>query len=68
MKYKLDGFFNKKNASCVKTPKINTGDININYGGCFDNSSISITVPHITTDDESVSQRIAKEHTYTLKF
>ncbi|MCW8399936.1 hypothetical protein OQJ26_14190 [Legionella sp. PATHC038] len=67
MKLKFDGFFGKKNDFCVNMPKINTGSININHGECFDKPSISVTVPHITTDNEAVSKLIAKEHTYTFK-
>ncbi len=72
MKFKYEGFFSKKNESCVKTPainfpKINRGGINIDHGGCYDRPSISITVPHISNTDEKTSKNIAKEHTYTFK-
>ena len=45
---------------------INIGSINVNAGGCFGPTSVSVIVPHITVDDKKLAAEVAKTHTDTL--
>lgn len=68
MRLKFDGFFKTKtNSPCSVIPKIHTGSIQANQGGCFEESSIKVTLPHVTLNDKKLSELIEKEHTYTFK-
>ncbi len=69
MKAKFENFFQKKtDNSCTPIPTINRGGIKVSHGGCFDGPKIEITRPHISVDNDKLSDENAKNHTHTIKF
>ncbi|KTD23702.1 hypothetical protein [Legionella israelensis] len=69
MKAKFENFFfsRRKPSSCIKMPKINTGAISIEHGGCFGGVGVKVTKPHLTVNDEKIAQDMAEKNTYTFK-
>lgn len=78
MKLKLDGFFGNKNKNSYidslkidlsnVLPKINLGKISVKEGGCFDQGTLTITMPHISSADEHEAETLAENKTHTFKF